>query len=780
MIAQLVRLQLNGRSAESIEAQVVVTASVGGGSATGQLPAPTTVVNAYQDWRATYIALDSVSRVIKPLSVGEHKGLADNYASDPQACQQQANRFIKHFNSWLRASEFVPIRDALIRAFDKAGEDSSVQFVICTNNAQLQHLPWTLWDFLSLYPDVEVAISSQTYRAHPNNLPFPAEPGCVKVLAVLGDSSDIDVEQDRQFLSALPQANVTFLPTPERSALHDELWNRSFDILFFAGHSKSRGSTGTLRLNEREELSLEDIQYALGRIAKRGLTLAIFNSCDGLGLAKYLSQTIVPNTIPYIIVMREVVPDAVAQAFLKYFLEAFSKGETFHTAVRSARERLENSSEALPPYGDWMPVIWQNPLASPPVWPQLVQKHAPDWFLQLRRWPLVAVGVAAAVTGLRFLGGLQGIELWAYDRFMQLQPADPVDPNILLITIKEEEIDKDELGSIGDAKLEELLKIVFEAQPSVVGLDIIRDESIDSEYAELKRYFSDGDKLITICGVGDSTNNKEEIAPPPDANIEEGVGFSDISRDRDLTARRHLLGMDNDVSGKCRVDIAFSTMVAYNYIRNSNDQGIHENTDYWALWSQNALSLHRGAYHSEDMKGDNILLDYRVSSYKRAPFETVTLLQILNGEVSPTAMQGRVVLIGTDATSIPDRVRTPFRDRYGAHQEIPGVVFQAHLVSQLIDIATGDRLPLRTWHPIADCVWILLWAGMGGLVGMKLPRPIGILIGEGIAVIVLFGSCWLAFVWTGLWIPLIPAAVSLAGATVAYSAIPKSLDGIRR
>ena len=239
---------------------------------------------------------------------------------------------------------------------------------------------------------------------------------------ILGDSDGIDVDQDRQFLSALPQADVTFLPTPKRLVLHDELWNEPCDILFFAGHSESQGSTGTLRLNDHEELSLEDIQHAFGRIAKRGLTLAIFNSCDGLGLAKYLSQAIAPNGIPYIIVMREVVPDAVAQAFLKHFLETFSKGEAFHTAVREARERLENSSESLPPYGDWMPVIWQNPLAEPPVWPQPIPKPSECWRSQIKKGSLVAVGIVAAVIGLRFLGGFQSTEFWAYDGFMNCNP----------------------------------------------------------------------------------------------------------------------------------------------------------------------------------------------------------------------------------------------------------------------------------------------------------------------------------------------------------------------
>jgi hypothetical protein len=46
--------------------------------------------------------------------------------------------------------------------------------------------------------------------------------------------------------------------------------------------------------------------------------------------------------------MREPVPDQVAQAFLKYFLETFAVGESFYLAVREARERLQGWEDQFP------------------------------------------------------------------------------------------------------------------------------------------------------------------------------------------------------------------------------------------------------------------------------------------------------------------------------------------------------------------------------------------------------------------------------------------------
>ena len=59
------------------------------------------------------------------------------------------------------------------------------------------------------------------------------------------------------------------------------------------------------------------------------------------------------------IVMREPVPDRVAQEFLKYFLTAFAVGESLYSAARHARERLEGLEDEFP-YATWLPVIFQN------------------------------------------------------------------------------------------------------------------------------------------------------------------------------------------------------------------------------------------------------------------------------------------------------------------------------------------------------------------------------------------------------------------------------------
>lgn len=99
---------------------------------------------------------------------------------------------------------------------------------------------------------------------------------------------------------------------------------------------------------------------------QKGLRLAIFNSCDGLGLAKDLAALHLPQTI----VMGEMIPDKVAHVFIKEFLANFAQNQTLYLAVRQARERLQELENEYP-CATWLPIICQNPASLPLTWQNL-------------------------------------------------------------------------------------------------------------------------------------------------------------------------------------------------------------------------------------------------------------------------------------------------------------------------------------------------------------------------------------------------------------------------
>ncbi|MEM1395501.1 MAG: myosin kinase, partial [Cyanobacteria bacterium P01_H01_bin.150] len=102
------------------------------------------------------------------------------------------------------------------------------------------------------------------------------------------------------------------------------------------------------------------------------LKIAIFNSCDGLGLAYELAKL----GLPYIIVWRESVPVDIAQKFLEYFLSSYSTGKSLFDSVRDARIKLkeltnkEDSSKQIPGL-EWLPIVCVSTKDEPPLWQDL-------------------------------------------------------------------------------------------------------------------------------------------------------------------------------------------------------------------------------------------------------------------------------------------------------------------------------------------------------------------------------------------------------------------------
>lgn len=317
----------------------------------GALPPIPDLPVYYDEWQSTYRAcLKARCR----LEVVETQITNVSYSNFLSNCNAAAITLQQHLNDWLHSKEFRPIKEQMLAKLDPL---EPIQILVQTDHPQLQRLPWCAWKLCDRYPKAEVALAQLTYdRADPVRVP----PSKVRVLAILGNSSGIDVQRDRQYLEQLSNAEVTFLVEPQRQLLNDQLWSQPWDVLFFAGHSSSPSNeTGLISINTSERLSLSQLRYGLQEAVRNGLKLAIFNSCDGLGLANELAEL----NLSQMIVMREPVPDQVAHVFLRSFLKVLSSEVPFYQAVRVAREQLQGLENQFP-CATWLPVIFQNPAAS--------------------------------------------------------------------------------------------------------------------------------------------------------------------------------------------------------------------------------------------------------------------------------------------------------------------------------------------------------------------------------------------------------------------------------
>jgi CHASE2 domain-containing sensor protein len=733
----------------------------------GELPPDPELPLIFDRWQTLYRNLDLLAR---PIGIPKS---ASSTASI-ETCEQVATQLRDRLNRWLHAESFRLIREKWL---EKLQASETIRVILQTADGQLQKLPWHLWDLIERYPNAEVALSTTTYEQVYR--PAHSTPS-IKILALLGDSTGIDIQTDRAILEQLPNANITFLVEPARKELTDRLWEQNWDILFFAGHSSSSKTSGQICINPIEHLTIHELKYALRTAVTRGLKLAIFNSCDGLGLAQEFADL----QIPQMIVMREPVPDRVAQEFLKYFLEAFARNEPLYLAVREARERLQGL-EGQFPCATWLPVIYQNLAETPMRWTGTRRMNrnelspaantgAIDRF-KIRPALLISMAIALLTIGIRYWGLLQPWELQAFDQFMQFRPEETPDNRLLVVAITEEDVQaqaqEQRRGSLSDRSLVKLLEKLTSYHPLAIGLDIYRDYPVGQTMPTLAAAMQQSDRLITVCRVSDPQAGHTAIAPPPEIPSDR-LGFSDFVLDADNVVRRQLLALTPPPSSTCTATYALSVQLALRYLdaqktaQNAPLQFLPDGSWQFGKIHFHPIEAHTGGYQGIDAWGHQILLNYR--SY-RSPGEAipqVTLSQILSGQVDANMVKNRVVLIGTTAESFQDYSLIPYRTRQGVIQKIPGVILQAQMTSQLISAALAQRPLLKTWDLWQETGWILAWSLIGG----GLPRFVRRLFTWSMAlagaIVIVYSICLVVLIQWSLWIPLVPAALALASSSI--------------
>ncbi|MEH2182775.1 nSTAND1 domain-containing NTPase [Nostoc sp.] len=336
-----------------------------------QLPPAQEIPNSYERWKKIYNLL------VQPDSRGFKNNQVTNVSTD--ICSEYAKSLREKLNQWL-----LPIKLQLELAIT-SNTNIDIRLIVNTYGVTSEHtknilhrIPWQECYLFGQHSSSEVALSFKDYlqktAVYTNKLKSEIFRR-IKIISIFGDSKDLDTETDEKLIMQLEKrgAEIISLKEPKRESLQ-KLWDEPCDILFFAGHSESQehGKKGIIDLNSNESLDLEEIPQTLKLAISKGLKLAIFNSCDGLGLAQRLADL----NLPYVIVWREPVPDKIAHKFLNFFLSSYASGDSLFTAVLKARGKLQEltgKSEGEKPLSgvSWLPIICKNTLELPPSWEEL-------------------------------------------------------------------------------------------------------------------------------------------------------------------------------------------------------------------------------------------------------------------------------------------------------------------------------------------------------------------------------------------------------------------------
>lgn len=401
---------------------------------------------------------------------------------------------------------------------------------------------------------------------------------------------------------------------------------------------------------------------------------------------------------------------------------------------------------------------------------------------QLDHWQgmLIAPPVMAIlVIALRFTGGLQLLEWAMLDQFFRLRLPEAVDERIVIVGINETDIQKIGKWPIPDAVMAELLNKIKQQQPRAIGLDIYRDLPVEPGHNQLTQVFQTTPNLVGIETLGFGIR-ENAVAPPPELNRRNQIGFNNITVDADDKLRRALLYIQTEAG---ETKLSFGMKLALRYLETEN---IFPAT---AASNPNHLQLGRsvfprfrtndGGYIRADDIGYHVLLNFRGPARS---FRTVSLHDVLDNRLPADLLRDRVVLIGSTAISLRDFFSTPYSGapvNFGngnpitTPEQTSGVEVQANVLSMILGSALDARPLFQVWQDPLEWLWILTWSYIGALLGWKVRSLVGATLAVALPGSLLVVGCYLAFL-SGWWLPVVPSfLVMFSSATVLTAYIAK-------
>jgi diguanylate cyclase (GGDEF)-like protein/PAS domain S-box-containing protein len=405
------------------------------------------------------------------------------------------------------------------------------------------------------------------------------------------------------------------------------------------------------------------------------------------------------------------------------------------------------------------------------------KKRTRKWLQRLWQQSSVVITasiVTGSIVGVRSLGLLQPLELAMVDQFFRLRPVEAPDPRIVIISIDETDLKEAGQWPVPDVQLARLLRSVQAAQPRVVGLDLYRNLPVGND--PKKRLSQTIESMPNLIGI-------EQLASPGGASIppldrlkqKKQIGFNNYSPDPDQTVRRSLLFWTDETTPTSpdvipNIQESFALKIALQYLEEARIQPSQDPKDEKLMRLGKAvfspLSPNDGVYVRVDNGGYQVLTNFRGPA---GHVPSVSMSQVLKGQVPAATFRDRIVLIGSTAPSLNDVVATPYSTSLTDPPRLmSGVELQANFISQIISAALEGRPLLRSWREGVEWGWIAAWTVLGASLNWHLRQPrrsivITLFLG-GTVVAIGYGAFLLGWI-----IPVLPPLLGLLGVAAAVT-----------
>jgi hypothetical protein len=470
------------------------------------LPYEARLTDLYQNWQQIYrrrYELRSRAQVTRKGG----SGTPSAYDWD-QELRLAETALLQEFDRWLGQAALLEIREWIQRQISVVSHSASastlktpVEILLDCSPIDLARLPWEQWKLVRDAPFGQVRVARTCLNVVTPAPALPARRGKIRVLAIFADAPDLNHEPDLKALQQLravaeiewvqcqsnsPDSNTSQAVVLKQQVAEAIADDRGWDVLFFAGHSEEAATTGgKLELAPNVSLSIVEIEPQLVQAQQRGLTLAIFNSCNGLHIANALLQL----GFGQVLVMRERIQDAVAHQFLAQICQHLATYDDIHTALLKACRYLASEQLAYPSAA-LIPSLFRHPAPNlalfqiePARWKRVWQAWRPT------RWETIAF---STITLLSFLVPVREILMeqryWAQAIYRHTtgQLPSPTQPPVTILSIDQDSIDLNHIDiykvkPIDRTYLAKLVDRLHRLNVKVIGIDYLLDGSTNQD-----------------------------------------------------------------------------------------------------------------------------------------------------------------------------------------------------------------------------------------------------------------------------------------------------------
>ena len=349
-------------------------------------PYPSELFELYTVWQRAYCNFYQTSLRAKLPPLGNEGGQFRIPKDRHRQLVQAETALLLAFHRWLRQEELYEIRTQIIAVSSGANNRSPVNLFMACDRTFAQ-LPWETWEVGEEFAcRIEIVRSPLKITSSVELRNLKPIRRRLRILAILGDDTGLDLDCDRHSLAALTQiAEVKFITwesqqtvTTVKEKIQQALRDKAgWQMLFFAGHSsESELAGGEIAIAPNLTIALGEIESELRIARARGLQFALFNSCNGLSIA----NTLIDLGLSQVVIMREPVHNRVAQVFLAQFLHALTERKNVRQAISNAIQHLRQKQNLTYPSAHLIPALFCHPDAP------MVEIEPWGWQQRLRKW----------------------------------------------------------------------------------------------------------------------------------------------------------------------------------------------------------------------------------------------------------------------------------------------------------------------------------------------------------------------------------------------------------